>query len=61
MGNEIFIQNKRVCVKPCRRRLEAIQNCATPDYSKGMQKFFRDGQFPKHVLPSITKIVEANL
>ena len=26
MGNEIFIQNKRVCVKPPRSRLEAIQN-----------------------------------
>ena len=25
MGNEIFIQNKRVCVKPFRSRLEAIQ------------------------------------
>ena len=26
MGNEIFIQNKRVCVQPLRSRLEAIQN-----------------------------------
>ena len=26
MGNEIFIENKRVCVKPLRCRLEAIQN-----------------------------------
>ena len=25
MSNEIFIQNKRVCVKPLRSRLEAIQ------------------------------------
>ena len=25
MGNEIFIQNKGVCVKPLRSRLEAIQ------------------------------------
>ena len=25
MGNEIFIKNKRVCVKPLRSRLEAIQ------------------------------------
>ena len=25
MGNEIFIVNKKVCVKPLRNRLEAIQ------------------------------------
>ena len=25
MGNEIFIDNKKVCVKPLRSRLEAIQ------------------------------------
>ena len=25
MGNEIFIDNKRVCVKPLSTRLEAIQ------------------------------------
>ena len=26
MGNEIFVQNKMVCVQPLRNRLEAIQN-----------------------------------
>ena len=26
MGNEIFIQDKRVCTQPLRSRLEAIQN-----------------------------------
>ena len=30
MGNEIFIQNKRVCVKPLRSRLEAIQKLQPP-------------------------------
>ena len=30
MGNEIFIQNKRVCVKPLQSRLEVIQNCSHP-------------------------------
>ena len=28
MGNEIFIKDKRVCVKPLRNRLEAIQKDA---------------------------------
>ena len=27
MGNQIFIENKKVCVKPLRSRLEAIKNC----------------------------------
>ena len=30
MGNEIFIQNKRVCVQPFRSRLEAIQKLPPP-------------------------------
>ena len=36
MGNELFIQNKRVCVKPLRSRLEAIQRLQPPHYSKRM-------------------------
>ena len=34
MENEIFIQNKRVCVKPLRSRLEAIKKLQPPHYSK---------------------------
>ena len=30
MGNEIFVQNKRVCVQPLRSRLEAIQMLQPP-------------------------------
>ena len=30
MGNEIFIQNKRVCIKPLRSRLEAITKLQPP-------------------------------
>ena len=30
MGNEIFIKDKRVCVKPLRNRLEAIQKLQPP-------------------------------
>ena len=35
MGNEIFIQNKRVCIKPFRSRLEAIQRLQLPTTVKG--------------------------
>ena len=39
MGNEIFIQNKRVCVKPLSRRLEAIQKLQPPTTVKGCSSF----------------------
>ena len=35
MGNEIFIQNKRVCMKLLRSRLEAIQKLQPPTTVKG--------------------------
>ena len=31
MGNEIFIENKKVCVKPLRSRLQAIQRLQPPN------------------------------
>ena len=39
MGNEIFIQNKRVCVKPLRNRLDAIQKLQPPYTVKGCRSF----------------------
>ena len=39
MGNEIFIQNKRVCVRPLRSRLEAIQKLQPPTTVKGCRSF----------------------
>ena len=35
VGNEIFIQNKRVCVQPLRSRLEAIQKLKPPTIVRG--------------------------
>ena len=35
MDNEIFIQNKGVCVQPLRSKLEAIQKLQPPLQSKG--------------------------
>ena len=34
MGNEIFIESKKVCVKPLKSRLEAIQNCSHQRHPK---------------------------
>ena len=34
MGNEIFIQNRKVCVQPLRNRLEAIKKLLPPKQPK---------------------------
>ena len=39
MGNEIFIDNKKVCVQPLRGRLEAIQKLQPPKTPKGCRRF----------------------
>ena len=39
MGNTLFIENRRVCVKPLRSRLEAIQNLKPPTTAKGCRSF----------------------
>ena len=35
MGNTIFIKDRKVCVKPLRSRLEAIQKLKLPTMPKG--------------------------
>ena len=39
MGNEIFIESKKVCVKPLRNRLEAIQKLQPLKTPKGCRSF----------------------
>ena len=39
MGNTIFILDRRVCVKPLRSRLEAIQKLQPPTRVKGCRSF----------------------
>ena len=39
MGNEIFIQNKKVCVQPLQNRLEAIQKLKHPTTVNGCRSF----------------------
>ena len=39
MGNTIFIRDKRVCIKPLRSRLEAIQKLRLPTIVKGCRSF----------------------
>ena len=39
MGNIIFIKDKKVCIKPLRSRIEAIQKLNPPTMPKGCQSF----------------------
>ena len=39
MGNQIFIKDKRVCIKPLRNRFEAIQRLQPPTTVKGCRSF----------------------
>ena len=39
VGNEIFIQKRKVCVQPLRNRLEAIQRLQPPTMAKGCRSF----------------------
>ena len=39
MGNTIFIKDRRVCIKPLRSRLEAIQKLKPPTNAMGCRSF----------------------
>ena len=39
MGNTIFIRNKRVCIRPLRSGIEAIQKLKPPTMIKGCRSF----------------------
>ena len=56
MGYEIFIQNKRVCVKPLRSRLEAIQKLQPPTTVTGYQSFAGMVNFLSMFCPELQKL-----
>ena len=59
MGNKIFIQNKRVCMKPVRRRLEAIQILQPPTTVKGCRVFAGRVNFLSMFCPELQKLLKA--
>ena len=61
MGNIIFIRDWKVCVKPLRSRLEAIQKYQPPMTPKGCRSFVGMVNFLKYVLPRIAKIIQTNI
>ena len=58
MGNTIFIKGKRVCVKPLRSRLEAIQKLKPPMNPKGCRSFAGMVNFVNIFCPELQKLLK---
>ena len=58
MGNTIFIKEKRVCVKPLRSRLEAIQKLKPPMTQKGCRSFASVVNFVSIFCPELQKLLK---
>ena len=58
MGNTIFIKEKRVCVKPLRSRLEAIQRLKPPMNQKGCRSFAGVVNFVNIFCPELQKLLK---
>ena len=58
MGNEIFIESKKVCAKPLRNRLEAIQKLQPPKTPKGCRSFAGVVNFLSMFCPELQKILK---
>ena len=58
MGNTIFIRNKRVCVRPLRSQIEAIQKLKPPTMIKGCQSFFDMVKFVSLFCPEPQKLLK---
>ena len=56
MGNTVFIKEKRVCVKPLRSRLEAIQKLKPPATQKGCRSFVSVVNFVSIFCPELQKL-----
>ena len=58
MDNIIFIREKRVCVKPLRSRLEAIQKLKPPINQKGCRSFAGIVNFVSIFCPELQKLLK---
>ena len=58
MGNEIFIKDKRVCIKPLRNRLKAIQKLQCPTTVKGCRSFAGMVNFLSMFCPELQKLLK---
>ena len=58
MGNTIFIRNKRVCVRPLRSQIEAIQKLEPPTTIKGCRSFMGMVNFVSLFCPELKKLLK---
>ena len=58
MGNTIFIEDKRVCFKLLRSRLEAIQKLRPPLTVKGCRSFVGMVNFLSILCPELQKLLK---
>ena len=58
MSNEIFVKDKRVCNKPLRNRLEAIQKLQSPTTVKGCRSFAGMVNFLSMFCPKLQKLLK---
>ena len=58
MGNMIFVKDKRVCIKPLRNRLEAIQKLQSPTTVKGCRSFAGMVNFLSMFCPELKKLLK---
>ena len=56
MGNVISIKDRKVCVKPLRSRLEAIQKLQLPTTPKGFRNFVGMVNFLSMFCPELQKL-----
>ena len=57
MGNEIFIQNKRVCIKPLISRLEVIQKLQLPTTVKECRSYVGMVNFLSMFCPELQRLL----
>ena len=58
IGNTIFIKDKRVCVKPLRSRIDAIQKLKPPTMIKGCRNFVGMVNFVSIFCPELQKLLK---
>ena len=58
MGNAIFIRNKRVCVRPLRSQIEAIQKLEPPTTIKGCRSFAGMVNFVSIFCPELQRLLK---
>ena len=58
MGNIIFIANKRVCVRPLRSQIKAIQKLKPPTTIKGCRSFASMVNFVSIFCPKLQRLLK---